>query len=96
MENSKINSRNDRGDDANDHTAANQKEEVRDSAERSIPREGMSAESARFLIGQCENYKIQGIENKGRYFQARVLDHKGKVVNELLVDKLNGNIKFTR
>ena len=59
----------------------------------------MSAESAKFLIGKCpgaKTYKVYGIENEGRYFHANVLDAKGKVVNELLVDKLNGNVKFIR
>jgi hypothetical protein len=72
------------------------KEILGDSDAQSAPRDGMSAGSARFLIGQCADYKIQSLEDKGRYFQALILDHKGKVFNELLVDKLNGNIRFTR
>ena len=64
-----------------------------------VPRDGISAESAKFLIGKCTGnkaYKVYGIQNDGRYFHASVLDSKGKVVNELLVDKLNGNVKFIR
>ena len=69
------------------------------SEEQPIPREGMSAESAKFLIGGCSNntgYKVYGLENKGRYFTAKVLDQKGNMVSELLVDKLNGHVKFIR
>lgn len=67
--------------------------------EKPKPRDGMSAESAKFLIGKCTNntaFKVYGLENKGRYFTAKVIDPKGKVVNEILVDKLNGRVKFIR
>ena len=50
-------------------------------------------------LTECANnkaYKVYGLENKGRYFTAGVLDKKGKVVNEILVDKLNGGVKFIR
>jgi hypothetical protein len=63
------------------------------------PREGMSLESAKFAIGRCagnSQYEIHGIENKGRYFTAKIMDSKGKQVNELLVDKLNGRVQFLR
>ena len=63
------------------------------------PREGMSLESAKFAIGRCKGnsqFEIHNIENKGRYFTARVMDSKGKQVNELLVDKLNGRVQFLR
>jgi hypothetical protein len=58
------------------------------SEEQPIPREGMSAEYAKFLIGGCANntgYKVYGLENIGRYFTAKVLDQKGNMVSELLV-----------
>jgi hypothetical protein len=63
------------------------------------PREGMSLESAKFAIGRCagnSQYEIHSIENKGRYFTAKIMDSKGKQVNELLVDKLNGRVQFLR
>ena len=63
------------------------------------PRDGMSLESAKFVIGRCANnsqYEIRCIENKGRYFTAQVMDSKGKQVNQLLVDKLNGRVRFLR
>ena len=70
-----------------------------EATEKSRPRDGMSDESAKFLIGKCTDnmtYKVYGLANKGRYFTARVLDSKGHVINDLLVDKLNGNVKFIR
>ena len=63
------------------------------------PRDGMSLESAKFAIGRCtgnSQYEIHCIENKGRYFTAQVMDSKGKQVNQLLVDKLNGRVQFLR
>ena len=62
-------------------------------------RDGMSLESAKFAIGRCagkSQYEIRRIENKGRYFTARIMDSRGKQVNELLVDKLNGQVRFLR
>jgi hypothetical protein len=99
LEDPKANSQNEGGDTTQIQFSENSKEKSREFEEQSTPRDGMSAESARFLIGQCTNntaYKVYGLENKGRYFTARVLDKKGKVVNELLVDKLNGHVKFIR
>ena len=99
MEDSKANSQNEGGDTTEMKFSENSKEKPREFEEQSNPRDGMSAESAKFLIGQCANnkaYKVYGLENKGRYFTAKVLDRKGKTVNELLVDKLNGHVKFIR
>ena len=62
-------------------------------------RDGMSMESAKFAIGRCtgnSQYEIHSIENRGRYFTAKIMDSKGKQVNELLVDKLNGKVQFLR
>ena len=63
------------------------------------PREGMSLESAKFAIDRCagnSQFEVHRIENKGRYFTAKIMDSKGKQVNELLVDKLNGKVQFIR
>jgi hypothetical protein len=63
------------------------------------PRDGMSLESAKFAIGRCagnSQYEIHSIENKGRYFTAKIMNSRGKQVNELLVDKLNGKVQFLR
>jgi hypothetical protein len=63
------------------------------------PRDGMSLESAKLAICRCTDnsqYEIHCIENKGRYFTARVMDSRGKQVSQLLVDKLNGRVQFLR
>lgn len=63
------------------------------------PRDGMSLESAKLAVGRCagnSQYEIHSIENRGRYFTAKVMDSKGKQVNEILVDKLNGSVQFLR
>lgn len=99
MEDSVTNSENERGENTEIKFSENSKGKSREFKEQPNPRDGMSDETAKFLIGQCANntaYKIYGLENKGRYFTARVLDKKGKVVNEILVDKLNGRVKFIR
>ena len=99
MEDLNANSENEIGDTTEIKFSENSREKSREFEEQSNPRDGMSAESAQFLIGQCANntaYKVHGLENKGRYFTAKILDRKGKVVNELLVDKLNGHVKFIR
>ena len=79
--------------------SGSEKEKSQGFMEQLSPRDGMSADSAKFLIGKCannRNYKVYGIENKGRYFTAKIQDKNGKIVNELLVDKLNGTVKFIR
>jgi hypothetical protein len=74
-------------------------EKEKKSSSKLNPRDGMSMESAKFAIGRCagnSQYEIRSIENKGRYFTAKIMDSKGKQVNELLVDKLNGRVRFLR
>jgi hypothetical protein len=59
----------------------------------------MSEESAMFRIVKCsdnEEYEVHGIENKGRYYIANVQDNNGQVVKKIIVDKLNGKVKFIR
>jgi hypothetical protein len=69
------------------------------SSHEPIPRDGMSLESAKLAIGRCANnseYEIHGIKNEGRYFTAKIMDSKGRQVNQLLVDKLSGRVRFLR
>ena len=69
------------------------------SSHEPIPREGMSLESAKLAFGRCANnseYEIHGVKNEGRYFTAKIMDSKGRQVNQLLVDKLNGKVRFIR
>ena len=83
------------------HEIETQPADVEDekSAEGLGPRDGMSPESAKFTIGRCmdgRKYEIKGIENQGRYFTAKVKDSRGRPVNEILVDKLTGSVRFLR
>jgi hypothetical protein len=91
--------KNKRDDDRDVTYSSEYEEKPQESAAHAMPRDGMSDESAKFLIGKCANntgYKVYGLENKGRYFTAKILDQKGNMVSELLVDKLNGHVKFIR
>jgi tRNA uridine 5-carbamoylmethylation protein Kti12 len=62
--------------------------------------DGMSTGSARIIIDReasrrvSEDYSLQGLQNKGRYFVARIVRTDGSVIDELLVDKQNGRIQF--
>jgi hypothetical protein len=99
IEDSQSEPKKEKNNDIDDNFSENSKEKYSEFAEQLSPRDGMSAESAKFLIDKCANnktHKISGIENKGRYFTAKVLNQKGNVINELLVDKLNGHVKFIR
>lgn len=99
MQNRQSNSEIEPANDTKASHADNKRKLSQDLEGPPAPRDGMSAESAKFLIGKCtgnKSYKVYGVENEGRYYHASVRDSKGKVVNELLVDKLNGNVKFIR
>jgi hypothetical protein len=37
-----------------------------------------------------------GLENKGRYYLAKIIGNDGRVVNQLLVDKQNATIHFLK
>ena len=81
------------------HEIETQPADVKDEkfSEEVVPRDGMSPESARFTIGRCmdgREYEIQGIQNQGRYFTAKIMDSRGRPVNEILVDKLTGRVQF--
>jgi len=99
IENSQSTPENTRDDDSDLTYSSEYGEKPQESAAHAMPRDGMSDESAKFLIGKCANktgYKVYGLENKGRYFTAKVLDRNGNMVSELLLDKSNGNVKFIR
>ena len=96
IENTKSNSGSEPNDIVELQTEKNEEEK---SFSELNPRDGMSLESAKFAIGRCagnSRYEIHSIENKGRYYTAKIMDSKGKQVNELLVDKLNGKVQFLR
>ena len=74
-------------------------EQITEDESKSRQRDGMSAQSAIFQIGKYANrseYRVNGVENKGRYFTAKILNKSGNVVNEIIVDKSNGRVKFLR
>ena len=76
-----------------------QKDNINEDDDRPRPRDGMSAQSAIFQIGKFANsseYSVDEVENKGRYFTAKILNRAGNVVNEIIVDKLNGRVKFLK
>jgi hypothetical protein len=62
--------------------------------------DGMSTGSARIIIDReasrrvSEDYKLKGLQNKGRYFVARIVRTDGSLIDELLVDKQSGRIQF--
>lgn len=96
LENSKVRSESKPSDKIELQTSENGEEK---SIFELNPRDGMSLESAKFAIGRCagnSQYEIQSIENKGRYYTAKIMDSKGNQVNELLVDKLTGKVQFLR
>jgi hypothetical protein len=64
--------------------------------------DGMGTGTARFIIDRKlpenigELYHIEGLENKGRYYLAKIIGEGGRVVNQLLVNKQNGTIHFLK
>jgi hypothetical protein len=64
--------------------------------------DGMGTGTARFVIERKlpdnigELYRIGGLENKGRYYLAKIIGNDGRVVNQLLVDKQNATIHFLK
>jgi len=64
--------------------------------------DGMSTGTARFIIdrevdpGILEKYDIKELENKGRYYLARILNQNGEVAETVLIDKLNRSIHFQK
>ena len=64
--------------------------------------EGMGTGTARIIIDReasrriSEDFNLKGIENKGRYYVARVVRPDGSLIDELLIDKQNGRVQFTK
>ena len=62
--------------------------------------DGMSTGTARIIIEEemdsrmAEDYKIDPIENKGRYYLARIVQTGGSTIR-LLVDKQTGKVQLT-
>jgi hypothetical protein len=64
--------------------------------------DGMSTGTARFIIDRevgpdhLEKYDIKDLENKGRYYLAKIINQDGEVADTVLVDKLNRSIHFQK
>ena len=64
--------------------------------------DGMSTGTARFIIDRkitgdvLEKYEIKDLENKGRYYLAKIVDPDGKVTDTVLIDKLNRTVHFQK
>ncbi len=64
--------------------------------------DGMSSGTARFIIDReisselLEKYDIKDLENKGRYYLAKVVNQGGEVADTVLIDKLNRSIHFQK
>ena len=64
--------------------------------------DGMSTGTARFIIDRevgadiLEKYDIKELENKGRYYLAKIINQDGGVVDTVLIDKLNRSIHFQK
>lgn len=64
--------------------------------------DGMSTGTARFIIDRevgadiLEKYDIKELENKGRYYLAKIANKDGQVTDTVLIDKLNRSIHFQK
>jgi len=64
--------------------------------------DGMSTGTARFIIERevdpaiLERYNIKELENKGRYYLAKIVNQAGEVTETVLIDKLNRSIHFQK
>jgi hypothetical protein len=64
--------------------------------------DGMGTGTARIIIDReasrriSEDFNLKGLENKGRYYVARVVRPDGSLIDELLVDKQNGRVQFMK
>jgi len=60
--------------------------------------DGMSTGTARFIIEReidpdlLDKYDIKDLENKGRYYLAKIINQDGEVTDTVLIDKLNRSI----
>ncbi len=64
--------------------------------------DGMSTGTARFIIDRevdpdvLKNYHVKDLENKGRYYLAKIVNQDGEVTDTVLIDKLNRSIHFQK
>jgi hypothetical protein len=64
--------------------------------------DGMSTGTARFIIDRkvtgdvLKKYEIKDLENKGRYYLAKIVDPDGSVTDTVLIDKMNRTVHFEK
>ena len=62
----------------------------------------MSTGTARFIVDReisselLEKYNIKDLENKGRYYLAKIVNQDGEVSDTVLIDELNRSIHFQK
>lgn len=62
--------------------------------------EGMSEGTASLIIEDAANekwgddFEIEALSNKGRYYTASIVNHDGTLIQRLLVDKQTGEVRF--
>jgi hypothetical protein len=62
--------------------------------------DGMSAGTATLFVTSAisdkyaEEYPIENMMNRGRYYTCRVVDYEGHTIEKLLVDKQTGDVRF--
>jgi hypothetical protein len=64
--------------------------------------DGMSTGTARFIIDRkvtgdvLKKYEIKDLENKGRYYLAKIVDSDGNITDTVLIDKTNRTVHFEK
>ena len=62
--------------------------------------DGMSTGTARIIIEReisqaiSEKFNINTVENKGRYYVAKIVRHDGSAIQRLLLDKQTGSVQM--
>jgi hypothetical protein len=64
--------------------------------------DGMSTGTAKFIIDRevtedvLEKYEIKDLQNKGRYYLAKIVDSDGRVTDTVLIDKQSRTVHFQK
>ena len=62
--------------------------------------EGMSEGTASLIIEDAasekwgDEFEVEALSNKGRYYTASIVNHDGALIKKLLVDKQTGEVRF--
>ncbi len=61
---------------------------------------GMSMETATLVLDSAVrqkvagDYRLEALENRGRYYTATIVNRDGSIFQEMLVDKQTGEVRF--